>query len=286
MNIIDRAAAQGGSVLVFRSAVYLYTIELKHLQPSPNSKERPPKPLRWSDELETTYYMIGLLSGGGITIAAVHGKDVHVLRLRHGGVNLISHWFCVASQPPTSVFLHRGHIICTYPKSGFECRDPINWNDKEMLPKLASGPAIQTYLAAMTVTIPGKLGLGGTTAGASVRTTYMVLCYDSYAIYMDDRKVLHGPPITWHYPAKEIYFQDNRAYIISSTHLEIRSLLGPSPHTGNQSQTQNEVQNRNETAVQLIEGKFRVLSGKSSTKIVILREDGYIYGFRPRQNLT
>ncbi|TFK71365.1 hypothetical protein BDN72DRAFT_463871 [Pluteus cervinus] len=89
MNIIDRAAAQGGSVLVLRSGGYLYTIELQHLQvqvppPHPDSKQRPPKP---KHARESSYYSIGLLSGH-ITVAIVNGRDIHLFRLGHAGVSL------------------------------------------------------------------------------------------------------------------------------------------------------------------------------------------------------
>ncbi|TFK69850.1 hypothetical protein BDN72DRAFT_583078 [Pluteus cervinus] len=163
-------------------------------------------------------------------------------------------WFMSyrVDERPSAVHFNYGKIITILPLKGFHLTD-IRELTTSMLPRVEFTIEEQ------------KAGLGSAKALSVVATPatngeFSLLCYDKYGVYMDGERTLYEPFTLWDHPAQRIAFQDYFALVLSKNHLEVHQLI-------------------KRKRLQLVPGKFRILSGEGAQRVVAMRSDGEIFEF-------
>ncbi|TFK68118.1 hypothetical protein BDN72DRAFT_842233 [Pluteus cervinus] len=246
LDIVDRPSTHGGPLVIWRSARRIYMAPLKHLDGSTPAvlDSKAPQPIRWEGNCDL--YSIGNLTGL-LFLAAINSKDRILVRV--DGNSFVRDRVATFTSNPVDVALAHDQVI-TVGFNTFKTMDFQTGTANVILP-----PAITPVVV--------NFGLRPVTASACIKDNkkYTLVCYTGFATFVNEARVAYGQPIVWSFLALTIVFQDDYIFILSQDHLEIRHMF-------------------KQDLKHVTSGKFRLLSGKQANRTVIIREDGYIFGFR------
>ncbi|TFK68124.1 hypothetical protein BDN72DRAFT_960508 [Pluteus cervinus] len=243
---LDIADRSGCTIVIWRSGQRIYMTPIQHLDPRIRAKSRP-DPSRWERSCDG-HYSLGTINGS-LCIAAVNSKQRFLVEIKRnsfaGNVTVISTF----GTTPLGASIAHGQVITA-------------------LPTMFSSTDVKTKMITMTRrptnTPPGVYSARPLTTAAGIQNNspYTLACYKEFAMFLNEQKVACGQPITWSYIAQRVAFQDNYIFVFSTTHLEIRHLF-------------------KRDFKQVIAGKFHLLNGtQDANKVVLMRENGYIFGFK------